>query len=118
MNDYTLRNYYSKGKVKIDIVLCNYCNLNCSSCMYGTNTKEIPRLVYDLEQYKNIAHLTQFKDIISHCTFLGGDPTILKNLLTYIEITKEAFPKAKLDLITNGIKLVNDNILLKKNYHN
>ena len=54
MNDYTLRNYYSKRKVKIDIVLCNYCNLNCSSCMYGTNTKEIPRLVYDLEQYKKI----------------------------------------------------------------
>ena len=115
MNDYVLRNYYSKGKVEINVILCNYCNLNCSSCMFGTNTKEIPRLVYDLEQYKkDIVYLSRFKDIIRHFTFLGGEPTILKNLLTYIEITKEAFPKAKLEVITNGIKLVKDNILLKK----
>lgn len=114
MDAYSL-NIYKQGKVKLDILLCNYCNLNCSACMFGTNTKEIPRLIYDLEQYKkDLSHLNQFKDVISEIHFLGGEPTLNKNWLEYIKLAKEAFPYTSLFIITNGIKLVNNIDALKK----
>lgn len=82
--------------------------------MFGTNTKELPRLVYDLEQFKkDIKHLSKFKDIIKEIHFLGGEPTLVKDILEYIKITKEALPTTKLHLITNGIKLVKNKVLLK-----
>ena len=29
--------YYKQGKIKLDIILTNRCNLQCSACMFGTN---------------------------------------------------------------------------------
>lgn len=82
--------------------------------MFGTNTKELPRLVYDLEQFKkDIKYLSKFKDIIKEIHFLGGEPTLVTNLLEYIKITKETLPAAKIMLITNGLRLVKDENLLK-----
>lgn len=113
MDNYSL-NIYKQRKVKLDILLCNYCNLNCSACMFGTNTKELPKLVYDLEQFKkDMNYLSKFKDIIKEIHFLGGEPTLVKNILEYIKITKEALPTARIHIITNGLKLVKDENLLR-----
>lgn len=104
---------YKQGKVKLDIILNNYCNLNCSACMFGANTNKIPRQVYDLDQFKkDIDYLSQFKDIMTEFNFLGGEPTLNKDLVTYLNIVHNTFPSAKLNLITNGIKLVNNRELL------
>ena len=112
MDAYTL-NMYKQGKIKLDILLNNYCNLNCSACMFGTNTNKIPKQVYDLDQFnKDIAYLSQFKDVICEFNFLGGEPTLNKDLVTYLNIVHNTFPSAKLNLITNGIKLVNNTELL------
>lgn len=115
MDKYTLKNFYTQGKFKIDIPICNYCNLNCSACMFGTNTKELPKQEYDLAQFKkDIDHLSQFKDIIDEVNFLGGEPTLNKNLLEYIKIVKEKISPKSLIIITNGISLVNNLCLLNK----
>ena len=53
MGAYTL-NIYKQGKVKLDIILNNYCNLNYSACMFGTNTNKIPKSKYEFEQYKKL----------------------------------------------------------------
>lgn len=112
MDAYSL-SIYKQGKVKLDIILNNYCNLNCSACMFGANTNKIPRQVYDLEQFKkDIHYLSQFKDIMAEFNFLGGEPTLNKDLVTYLNIVHNTFPSAKLNLITNGIKLVNNTELL------
>ena len=104
---------YKQGKVKLDIILNNYCNLNCSACMFGTNTNKIPKQVYDLDQFKkDIDYLSQFKDVIAEFNFLGGEPTLNKDLVTYLNIVHNTFPSAKLHLVTNGIKLVNNAELL------
>lgn len=113
MDNYSL-NIYKQRMVKLDILLCNYCNLNCSACMFGTNTKELPRLIYDLEQFKkDMNYLSKFKDIIKEIHFLGGEPTLVKNILEYVQITKEALPTARIHIITNGLKLVKDENLLR-----
>ena len=115
MDDYTLKNFYSQRKFKIDIPLCNYCNLNCSACMFGTNTKELPKQDYDLEQFKkDIDYLSKFKDVIEQVNFLGGEPTLNKNLLSYIKIVKEKISPKYIIVITNGISLVNNLHLLNK----
>lgn len=112
MDAYTL-NIYKQGKVKLDIILNNYCNLNCSACMFGANTNKIPRQVYNLDQFKkDIAYLSQFKDVMTEFNFLGGEPTLNKDLITYLNIVHSTFPSATLNLITNGIKLVNNTELL------
>lgn len=113
MDNYSL-NIYKQRMVKLDILLCNYCNLNCSACMFGTNTKELPRLVYDLEQFKkDINYLSKFKDIIKEIQFLGGEPTLVQDILEYIKITNKALPTTKIRIITNGLKLIKDVNLLK-----
>lgn len=115
MDKYTLKNFYTQCKFKIDIPICNYCNLSCSACMFGTNTKELPKQEYDLVQFKkDIDHLSQFKDIIDQVNFLGGEPTLNKNLLEYIKIVKEKISPKSLIIITNGISLVNNLCLLNK----
>ena len=115
MDKYTLLNFYNKRKFKIDIPICNYCNLNCSVCMFGTNTKELPKQDYDLEQFKrDIDHLSQFKDIIDQVNILGGEPTLNKNLLEYIKIVKEKISPKSLIMITNGISLANNLCLLNE----
>lgn len=115
MDKYTKLNFYNKRKAKIDIILCNYCNLNCSACMFGTNTKELPKQDYDLEQFKkDIDHLSKFKDIIDQVNFLGGEPTLNKNIVTYIKIVKEKISPKCLQICTNGIKLVHNVKLLNE----
>ena len=115
MDKYTLKNFYTQGKFKIDIPICNYCNLNCSACMFGTNTKELPKQEYDLTQFKkDINHLSQFKDIIDQVNFLGGEPTLNKNLLEYIKIVKEKISPKYTDVITNGIELLKNTQLVYK----
>ena len=52
--DNTNLEYYQKGKLKLDVILTNRCNLQCSACMFGTNTNKIPKSEYDFEQYKKI----------------------------------------------------------------
>lgn len=112
MDAYSL-SIYKQGKVKLDIILNNYCNLNCSACMFGTNTNKLPKQVYDLDQFKkDINYLSNFKEVIQEFNFLGGEPTLNKDLVTYLNIVHNTFPKAKLNLITNGIKFIQDKTLI------
>lgn len=51
MDAYSLSSY-KQGKIKLDVILTNRCNLQYSACMFGTNTNKIPKSEYDFKQYK------------------------------------------------------------------
>ena len=83
--DKTNLEYYQKGKLKLDVILTNRCNLQCSACMFGTNTNKIPKSEYDFEQYKeDLTYLAQWKDAIAVLVFLGGEPTVNPKWYSYI----------------------------------
>ena len=102
--DKTNLEYYQKGKLKLDIILTNRCNLQCSACMFGTNTNKIPKSEYDFNQFKeDLTHLAQWKDAMAVLVFLGGEPTVNPKWYLYIAFAKQLFPDTELWLITNGI---------------
>lgn len=106
--------YYKKGKIKIDVILTNRCNLQCSACMFGTNTNKIPKSEYDFNQFKeDITYLAQWKETIQVLVFLGGEPTVNPNWYSYIVFAKKLLPTTELWMITNGLILNKEKEYLK-----
>ena len=97
---------WKEGKIKLDVILTNRCNLQCSACMFGTNTNKIPKVEYEIEQFKkDLTYLSQWKDAIKVMVFLGGEPTVNPNWLSYIAFAKQTLPDTELWMVTNGIVL-------------
>ena len=92
---------------KVLLNITNQCNLNCSFCYAKSNELNIRDL--SLEQIKKL-DLKKFDYIF----LSGGEPTIKQDLLEIISYFKKQ--KKKVFLLTNGIKLQDENYakLLKK----
>jgi organic radical activating enzyme len=74
------------------------CNLNCPWC-YNLETLKTKNVIGD---YKVIFH-RYINDMTQSVVFLGGEPTIHKDLKECISITKNKFPNLKIKLFTNGL---------------
>lgn len=92
---------------KVLFNITNQCNLNCSFCYAKSNELNIKDL--SLEQIKKL-DLKKFDYIF----LSGGEPTIKEDLFKIIKYFKKQ--KKKVFLLTNGIKLQDENYakLLKK----
>lgn len=93
---------------KIEINILNLCNLSCDNCSsaspyYKTNTYSIENFETDVKQ---LSKLCYYNTII----LLGGEPFLLDNLETYIDILHHYKICDKIRIITNGTLLYN--------YHN
>lgn len=104
----------------LDLHLTNACNLRCKYC-YFTNKNE-RKANTDLIQ-KTLKYFLNLKpdDKILYCTFIGGEPTLEFDLITYgVEfgkrLAKEVNKKIFFNLVTNGTNLNNEKIsFLKRN---
>ena len=93
----------------LDVPISLDCNLSCDNCNVYSNLK-----VSSETQNKQSLHndLINWKPFINpfRLQIIGGEPLLFKNLSSLIYTAKNAFPKAKLSLFSNGL-------LLKKNLH-
>ena len=85
--------------------IASHCNLNCKGCDHFSPLAE--PAFYDLEQYKkDIACLSKLtRGNIDRVGIMGGEPLLNPDVLEYLKITRQYFPKTKIRLVTNGILL-------------
>lgn len=93
--------------IQIEWMISKRCNFDCSYCPPIWHDKTSKDL--SLEELKNawlkIIHITQHKqDQKIHLSILGGEPTLNKNLLTFLKWIKENYNHRvdSIGLITNG----------------
>lgn len=85
------------------------CNLSCRGCITMTdyNRKGSVSIV---EGEVWLREWSQVLDVGTICLF-GGEPTMNKDLITWIKKTRQYFPSSKIKIISNGTYLKHKNIL-------
>ena len=88
--------------------LVEHCNLKCKGCNHYSPLAEDEFL--DLTTFANdferIAYLTDSN--VGNIYLLGGEPLLHPELLEFIRIARDFFPNTKLNLLTNGILLLDE----------
>lgn len=103
----------------LTIGISEHCNLNCTKCDHFSPLAY--EKFYDLKDFKKdierLSHLS--KGDINKIAIEGGEPLLNPDVIEYIKITRDNFPKTNIVIITNGILLNKMNeefwIALKEN---
>ena len=90
------------------------CNLKCNACLHFSNVVE-DLMEYDLDQLDRDFHrLSELFQNICCVRVAGGEPLLSDKLPQMFSIIKKYFPDCMVELITNGLKLIDiDNSLLR-----
>jgi organic radical activating enzyme len=90
-------------KEKIEFYITNVCNLNCDNCNRLNNYYFSGHEYWSdyCDVYQQWSDLVDFEEI----TILGGEPTLNPSLLEWINGLRRLWPKAKINLLTNGSRL-------------
>lgn len=98
---------------KIDVHVVEHCNLNCKGCSHFS-TLAAPEFLDTNDYEKSLRHLAKIKKSIGQIQLLGGEPLLHPRLTELIKITKSILPDTQLNIVTNGILLVNSNWLSER----
>ena len=122
--DYILRHYYVRGFVnrtgpvkgaierhvlhkpphlhRLLFHVTDHCNLNCKGCTHFSNISA--KHMADPDEYRaDILRLTEVFSGITEIFLLGGEPLLHPDLESFVRITREAFPKSRIKVMTNGV---------------
>lgn len=90
----------------LEVNLVEHCDLNCKNCNHFSNiSKEhcIPLEVIeeDLQKFSSFSG-----DLSGDMKLIGGEPLLHPELTEIMAIARKYFPKTRIRLLTNGIKLL------------
>ena len=93
-------------EMTFEVSLVDHCNLSCKMCDHYSQLS--PKWFVDLETFKR--DMSQMGKIFNHeigaITLVGGEPALHKDIIKFMEITREEFPSAELIILTNGLLLL------------
>ena len=90
----------------LEIHLAEHCNLNCTGCSHYSPIAE-PAFC-DLKVLdRNLCKLSKYEKSFHLIHLLGGEPLLNPDISIAFEIVRRHFKNTKIDLITNGILLIN-----------
>ena len=96
------------GKIAVphlEIHITHQCNLTCESCLHFSNFGHTEALSVDALKYS----MSQWNTRLLPKSFaiLGGEPSLHKNLVEIVYLTREMWPspKTRIELTTNGLLL-------------
>lgn len=91
----------------LEIHVVDHCNLNCANCCHFSPFAPVKFL--DLKKYeKDINKLSNLiNGRLKSLVLMGGEPLLHSEIVEIIKITKKAFLKTNIQLLTNGILLNN-----------
>lgn len=91
-----------------EVHLVDHCNLNCKGCSHFSPVSE--KKFLDVEAYKRdmvrLSELLSSKDV-RRIRLLGGEPLLHPNAISIIKLTHDSFPDTYVELVTNGLLLMN-----------
>lgn len=104
---------------RLELNIVDGCNLRCKGCSHFANlfSKDslypIKEYEHDLKQIRKIGKMVRLR-------LLGGEPFLAENLVEYISISRDVFPEADIELVTNGLLIpkTKKNILEKIQVNN
>lgn len=89
----------------LEFHLADHCNLNCAGCFHYSPFAQ-PRLA-DLDTVaRDFARLGEIFSNIRSIRVMGGEPLLHPEAAKAVRIARAAFPRSKISVTTNGLKLV------------
>ncbi len=89
----------------LEVHLTEHCNLNCKGCTHFSTLAE-PEFL-SLEEYeKDLKRLSELTNQLVRIRLLGGEPLLNPNAVKYTEIARKYFPETRIEFITNGTLLL------------
>lgn len=95
------------AKPKLDIQVCDHCNLRCAGCLHFSPLAEerfldLGEYERDLERLSAIAGIDgYFGDVV----LMGGEPLLHPRIIEVMRMTRTFFPNEHVSLCTNGLLL-------------
>ncbi len=89
----------------LEFHLADHCNLNCSGCTHYAPYAE--KRFADVEEVRrDFGRLKELFANIRHIRIMGGEPFLHSEVEGFVRLTREAFPKSSIRVVTNGLKLL------------
>lgn len=104
LNDYT-KLFPHTSLPQFEIHLVEHCNLNCKGCnnFSPIADKEFVDETIFSKEMERMGVL--FSGYVGQILLLGGEPLLHPNITNLMDIARINFPKTKIVIVTNGIKL-------------
>ncbi|MBQ9071926.1 MAG: glycosyltransferase [Bacilli bacterium] len=94
----------------LEIHLADHCNLNCKGCCHFSPISEKKELSADSLE-KDLSKLSELiSGKLDRMVLLGGEPLLNKELLQILKICREYFRNTDIQLLTNGLLLLNESL--------
>ncbi len=93
-------------EMTFEVNLADHCNLDCQMCDHYSQLSNEHFL--DIDGFeRDMARMGEiFQHRIACITLLGGEPTLHKDIIRCMEITRRQFPHAEIIILTNGLLLL------------
>ena len=95
------------AKPKLDVQVCDHCNLRCAGCLHFAPLAEERFL--DVDEYeRDLQRLAAVEGIQSYfgfVTLMGGEPLLHPRLPDVVRVTRAHLPEEVIILCTNGLLL-------------
>ncbi len=89
----------------LEAPLADHCNLNCAGCMHYAPFAE--RRLADVEALRrDFERLRSLFGNIRQIRLMGGEPLLHPQADEAVRIVRAAFPKSRVSVVTNGLKLL------------
>ena len=88
----------------LEFHLADQCNLNCAGCLHYAPFAE--KRFADIETVRrDFARLKELFANIRHIRIMGGEPLLHPDVVGFAQVVREAFPRSKICVVTNGLLL-------------
>lgn len=93
-------------KLHFEVSLVGHCNLNCKGCAHFSclGEEEFADLEEVTASFQRLSEL--FDKEAEYIHLLGGEPLLHPDICGFMVQARTYFPKAKVQLVTNGLKLL------------
>ena len=89
----------------LEFSLAEHCNMNCAGCLHYAPMAE--RRLANLESLRrDFARLSELFGNIRQIRIMGGEPLLHPQADEAVRIVRSAFPKSRLSVVTNGLRLL------------
>ena len=89
----------------VELHLTDHCNLNCAGCSHFAPYAD--QRFADIDQIqKDFVRLRALFSNVRHVRIMGGEPLLHPQAADCVRLARESFPKSKIRLVTNGIRLL------------
>jgi len=93
-------------EMTFEVSLADHCNLSCKMCDHYSQLS--PEWFVSMDTFE--ADMKQMGKLFNHTigavTLVGGEPTLHKDIIKCMEITRREFPNCQLIILTNGLLLL------------